>query len=131
MIQNLEEGQLSTEAIPEEFRRSCMNPEQIMKIANYYYKLFALNYDWSMKFEEGRKLIADQIRNISKSIKGLSEDIENSAMLDLVKEKNILEELERHNIIVNKINYLTKGKDEFKITIDKNTCANGGYAMKS
>ena len=109
-----------------EFRRSCMNPEQIMKIANYYYKLFALNYDWSMKFEEGRKLIADQIRNISKSIKGLSEDIENSAMLDLVKEKNILEELERHNIIVNKINYLTKGKDEFKITIDKNTCANGG-----
>ena len=126
MIQNLEEGQLSTEAIPEEFRRSCMNPEQIMKIANYYYKLFALNYDWSMKFEEGRKLIADQIRNISKSIKGLSEDIENSAMLDLVKEKNILEELERHNIIVNKINYLTKGKDEFKITIDKNTCANGG-----
>ena len=126
MIQNLEEGQLSTEAIPEEFRRSCMNPEQIMKIANYYYKLFALNYDWSMKFEEGRKLIADQIRNISKSIKGLSEDIENSAMLDLVKEKNILEELERHNIIVNKINYLTKGKDEFKIIIDKNTCANGG-----
>lgn len=63
-----------------------------------------------MKFEEGRKLIADQIRNISKSIKGLSDDIENSAMLDLVKEKNILEELERHNIVVNKINYLTKGK---------------------
>ena len=43
-------------------------------------------------------------------------------MLDLTKEKNILEELERNNIIVNKINYLTKGKDEFKITIDKNTC---------
>lgn len=64
-----------------------MNPEQIMKISNYYYKMFALNYDWSMKFEEGRKLIADQIRNISKSIKGLSDDIENSAMLDLVKEK--------------------------------------------
>ena len=126
MIQNLEDGQLNTDTIPEEFKKACMNPEQIMKISNYYYKMFALNYDWSMKFEEGRKLIADQIRNISKSIKGLSDDIENSAMLDLVKEKNILEELERHNIIVNKINYLTKGKDEFKITIDKNTCANGG-----
>ena len=126
MIQNLEDGQLNTDTIPEEFKKACMNPEQIMKISNYYYKMFALNYDWSMKFEEGRKLIADQIRNISKSIKGLSEDIENSAMLDLVKEKNILEELERHNIVVNKINYLTKGKNEFKITIDKNTCANGG-----
>ena len=126
MIQNLEDGQLNTDTIPEEFKKACMNPEQIMKISNYYYKMFALNYDWSMKFEEGRKLIADQIRNISKSIKGLSDDIENSAMLDLVKEKNILEELERHNIVVNKINYLTKGKNEFKITIDKNTCANGG-----
>ena len=118
MIQNLEDGQLNTDTIPEEFKKACMNPEQIMKISNYYYKMFALNYDWSMKFEEGRKLIADQIRNISKSIKGLSDDIENSAMLDLVKEKNILEELERHNIVVNKINYLTKGKNEFKITID-------------
>ena len=111
MIQNLEDGQLNTDTIPEEFKKACMNPEQIMKISNYYYKMFALNYDWSMKFEEGRKLIADQIRNISKSIKGLSDDIENSAMLDLVKEKNILEELERHNIVVNKINYLTKGKN--------------------
>ena len=119
MIQNLEDGQLNTDTIPEEFKKACMNPEQIMKISNYYYKMFALNYDWSMKFEEGRKLIADQIRNISKSIKGLSDDIENSAMLDLVKEKNILEELERHNIVVNKINYLTKGKNEFKITIDE------------
>ena len=70
MIQNLEEGELTLEAIPEEFKKSCMNPEQIIKISNYYYKIFALNYDWSMKFEESRKLIADQIRNISKSIKG-------------------------------------------------------------
>ena len=130
MIQNLEEGELTLEAIPEEFKKSCMNPEQIIKISNYYYKIFALNYDWSMKFEESRKLIADQIRNISKSIKGLSEEIETSAMFDLTKEKNILEELERNNIIVNKINYLTKGKDEFKITIDKNTCVDGGLCDK-
>lgn len=126
MIQNLEEGQLTVDAIPEEFKKSCMNPEQIIKVSNYYYKMFALNYDWSMKFEEGRKLIADQIRNISKSIKNLSDDLETSAMLDLTKEKNLLEELERNNIIVNKLNYLTKGKNEFKITIDKNTCTNGG-----
>ncbi|MDY2734782.1 stage II sporulation protein E [Intestinibacter sp.] len=126
MIQNLEEGQLTVGAIPEEFKKSCMNPEQIIKISNYYYKMFALNYDWSMKFEEGRKLIADQIRNISKSIKNLSDDLEMSTMLDLTKEKNLLDELERNNIIVNKLNYLTKGKNEFKITIDKNTCTNGG-----
>ena len=126
MIQNLEAGQLTIDAIPEEFKKSCMNPEQVMKVSNYYYKIFALDYDWSMKFQESRKLIADQIRNVSKSIKYLAQDIENSAMLDLNKEKNILDELERNNIIVNKINYLTKGKNEFKITIDKNTCANGG-----
>lgn len=124
IIQNLEEGLLKEDAIPEEFKKSCMNPNQIVKISNYYYKIFALDYNWSMKFDESRKLIADQIKNISKSIKDLSEEIENSAILDLNKEKDILEELERNNIIVNRINYLTKGKNEFKITIDKNTCSN-------
>ena len=64
MIQNLEAGQLTIDAIPEEFKKSCMNPEQVMKVSNYYYKIFALDYDWSMKFQESRKLIADQIRNV-------------------------------------------------------------------
>lgn len=51
MIQNLEDGQLNTDTIPKN-SKSLHESEQIMKISNYYYKMFALNYDWSMKFEE-------------------------------------------------------------------------------
>lgn len=61
-----------------------------------------------MKFSESRKLIANQIRSISKSIKSLSQDLEGDIMLDIEKEKNIYEQLERYDITVDKVSYLTK-----------------------
>ncbi len=85
-----------------------MKPESIVKISNHYYKMFVLDYDWSVKFSESRKLIANQIRSISKSIKSLSQDLEGDIMLDIEKEKNIYEQLERYDITVDKVSYLTK-----------------------
>ena len=53
-----------------------LKPEEIVKIANYYYKLFLVDYNWSLRFSESRKLIANQIKSISKSIESLSKDLE-------------------------------------------------------
>lgn len=125
LIENIEEyGESSSKIIPEEFKKECMKPEMIAKVANYYYKLFALDYDWNNKFAESRKLIANQIRNISKSIEDLSKDLETNISIDLEKEKAISDELERHNININRVNYITKG-DDFEITIEKRNCGNG------
>ena len=124
-IENLEEyGEVSSKVIPEDFRRECMKPEVIAKVANYYYKLFALDYDWNNKFSESRRIVANQIRYISKSIEDLSKDLDTNIVIDLDKEKSISDDLERNNISINKINYITKGKDDFEITIEKRTCSN-------
>ena len=64
-----------------------LKPEEIVKIANYYYKLFLVDYNWSLRFSESRKLIANQIKSISKSIESLSKDLEGNIVLDLEKEK--------------------------------------------
>ncbi len=125
LIENLEEyGEVSSKVIPEDFRRECMKPEVIAKVANYYYKLFALDYDWNNKFSESRRIVANQIRYISKSIEDLSKDLDTNIVIDLDKEKSISDDLERNNISINKINYITKGKDDFEITIEKRTCSN-------
>ncbi|WP_122640628.1 stage II sporulation protein E [Romboutsia sp. Marseille-P6047] len=125
LIENIEDyGEATPQVIPDAFRKECMKPEVIAKVANYYYKLFALDYDWNAKFAESRKLIANQIRNISKSIENLSKDLETNISIDLEKEKGLCDEFERNNIDINKINYLTKG-DDFEITIEKRTCSNG------
>ena len=72
VLEELEDnGQVTIESISEDFRKECLKPEEIVKIANYYYKLFLVDYNWSLRFSESRKLIANQIKSISKSIESL------------------------------------------------------------
>lgn len=41
VLEELEDnGQVTIESISEDFRKECLKPEEIVKIANYYYKLF-------------------------------------------------------------------------------------------
>lgn len=126
VLEKIEEsGEASLQDIPENFRKECMKPESIVKMANYYYRLFVVDYEWSTKFSENRKLIANQIRSISKSIEDLSNDLENNIMLDLENEKNIYNNLQRHGIDVEKVSFITKSSNEFEIEVEKNTCIDG------
>ena len=126
VLEELEDnGQVTIESISETFRKECLKPEEIVKIANYYYKLFLVDYNWSLRFSESRKLIANQIKSISRSIESLSKDLEENIVLDLEKEKNIYDQLQRYGIPVNRVSYISKGLDDFEITIDKNTCSDG------
>lgn len=123
ILENLEEhGQITINNVPEKFRKECLKPESIVRVSNYYYKMFVLDYNWNAKLSENRKLIANQIRTISKSIENLSKDLETNVILDLEKEKSIFDELQRYNIPVDRVHYLTKGSDECEITIEKKTC---------
>ena len=65
------------------------------------------------------------IKSISKSIESLSKDLEGNIVLDLEKEKNIYDQLQRYGIPVNRVSYMSKGLDDFEITIDKNICSDG------
>lgn len=126
ILENLEEyGEVTVNDISEEFRKECLKPEDIVKVANYYYKIFVLDYNWRLKFSESRKLIGNQIGSISKSIENLSKDLEKNIIIDLERERVINDQLERHNIPINRISYMTKNKDDFEIIIEKKTCSDG------
>lgn len=118
-------GEISLANVPERFTKECMKPEAIVKMANCYYKMFAIDYDWNVKFSESRKLIANQIRSISRSIQSLQRDLEKNIMLDLEKEKSIQEELDRYAIHIDRVSYLTKDNNEFEITIENKSCKDG------
>ena len=53
-------------------------------------------------------MIANQIKSISKSIESLSKDLEGNIVLDLEKEKNIYDQLQRYGIPVNRVSYMSK-----------------------
>ena len=126
ILQVLEEnGEVSVNDISDEFKKECLNPENIIKVANYYYKIFVLDYNWTLKFSESRRLIGNQIRSISRSIESLSKDLENSTMINLEKERDINDHLERYSIQVDKVSYMSNTKDDFEIVIEKKTCCDG------
>lgn len=115
-------GEVHLENIPIEFKKDCIKPESIIKTANYYYKMFALDYSWQQKFSENRKLIANQIRYMSKSIECMANDLYRDIKFDIEMEKTILVELDRNNINVNKLNYISYDDDGFEILIEKEAC---------
>ena len=90
IIEKIEDGEISERNIPDNFRKECMKPEIIIRVANYYYKMYALDYEWNMKLCESRKIISNQIRDISKSIETISKNLDKDIMLNLDKEKEIL-----------------------------------------
>ena len=124
ILETLEEkGEVSLSDVSDEFVKECLKPEDLVKVANYYYKIFVLDYNWTVKFSESRKLIGNQIRSISKSIESLSKDLESNIIIDLEKERNINDYLERNNVPISRINYMTKSEDDFEIVIEKKTCS--------
>ena len=125
IIEKIEDGEISTRDIPEKFRKECMKPELIVRVANYYYKLYALDYDWNMKLCESRKVISKQIRDISKSIECISKDLEKDIMLDLRKEKEIFDELQRNSIVADRVTYIQESNDDYKIIIEMKNCRDG------
>ena len=76
IIEKVEDGEINERDIPENFRKECMKPEVIIRVANYYYKMYALDYDWNVKLCESRKVISKQIRDISKSIESISKSMD-------------------------------------------------------
>ena len=44
--------------------------------------------------------------------------------------KNIYDQLQRYGISINRVSYMSKGLDDFEITIDKNTCSDGCMCEK-
>ena len=126
ILQILEErGKIDYNNLPYSFNKSCIKPESVVKTANHYFKLFALDYDWNQRLVEARRLVSNQIRCISTSIEDLANDLQTGMEFDLQMENDILVELDRNNIGVNKLNFLRKENDDFEITIEKETCYSG------
>lgn len=125
MLEKLEEkGQIDVHLINDNFKKECLRPEQISKVASYYYRMFVLDYNWSVKFSESRKIIANQIKNISKSIETISNDLSENILVNIEKEKEIYDELKRNNISLNNVSYIQSSNNEFEISIEKSNCSN-------
>ena len=125
-----ESGEIQLDNIPSDFKKDCIKPESIVKTSNCYYKMFALDYSWQQKFSENRRLVAKQIRYMSKSIECMAMELDRDITFDMEMERNILVELDRNNISVKKLNFISKDINDFEVLIEKETCKDGNLCER-
>ncbi|SHH51699.1 stage II sporulation protein E [Tepidibacter thalassicus] len=120
-----EEGRIDESLVPKDFKRCCINEREVIKSVNHYFDLFMLDYRWNKKLSETRKLVSNQIKSISNSIGEVAEELNEEINFDLEMENNIIVELDKENIKVDKICFLRREGDNFEINIEKNACYGG------
>ncbi|SHJ99007.1 stage II sporulation protein E [Tepidibacter formicigenes] len=120
-----EEGKIDENLVPKDFERYCINPSDVIKSANHYFDLFMLDYKWNKKLSETRKLVSNQIKSISNSIGNVANELNEEIDFDLDMENNIIIELDKENIKVDKISFLRREGENFEINIEKNACYGG------
>ncbi len=121
-----EEGKIEEKSLPKDFEKYCVKPSAVMKAANHYFDLFALDYRWNQRLGETRKIVSNQIKTLSNSIKTVANALNENMEFDVEMENNILVELDKENIKVDKISYLKRENKGFEINIEKGPCYGGG-----
>lgn len=124
-----EDGRIDNNYVKAQFERDCMKFDDVIKGCNHYFDLFMLNYKWNKKLCETRKLVSSQIKSIAYSIENVSNEINNSMDFDMDMENNIIVELDKENVKVDKISYI-KNDDNFEINIQKSNCYSGDLCEK-
>lgn len=77
----------------------CINKKNYVEGANYAFELYKLDKDWQNKVKENQKLVAKQLRGVSKAIDNVQENI-----IPIKEESNLLGAGYRLEVAVSKTN---------------------------
>ncbi|OPJ55093.1 stage II sporulation protein E [Alkalithermobacter paradoxus] len=119
------EGKLDENSIPSEFKRYCIKHDYIAKSARHYFDLFMVDYKWNKKLSENRKLVSSQIKSLSKCVGSLAKELKEEIKFDVDMENDIIVELDKEGIKVEKVSYIKRENGSFEINIQKSPCYGG------
>ena len=96
---------------------------QAVKIINYSYKVSKLNFIWKKKLDENKKVISNQLEEVSKAIGNLAEEIEIPEEDVYKKEKEEIKTLlEQKEIYITDILIKKDVKGKLTVTLYTNKC---------
>ncbi|KXZ40591.1 stage II sporulation protein E [Alkalithermobacter thermoalcaliphilus JW-YL-7 = DSM 7308] len=119
------EGKINESLAPDEFKRYCIKSDSILKSAKHYFDLFMLDYKWNKKLSENRKLVSSQIKSLSKCVGNLAKELKEDINFDVDMENEIIVELDKEGIKVDKVSYIKRENKSFEINIQKSPCYGG------
>ena len=98
---------------------------QMVKMINYAYKVSKLNFIWKKKLDENKKIVSNQLEEVSKAIGALAEEIDNDSKEEFKAEKEQIKILlEEKEIYINDITIKQESSGRKKVVLYTDTCEN-------
>ncbi|HZK44268.1 MAG TPA: stage II sporulation protein E [Syntrophomonadaceae bacterium] len=119
-------GQLTYEESPQEFKRKCVNANEMINTINYLFDNLRLNEYWSDKLNDTRDLVATQLSGVSGVIKELAQDIDIKTTIDFELRDKLLKEFQRLGLegIID-ITPIRNGADQYYLNVTAESCRTG------
>ena len=98
---------------------------QMVKMINYSYKVSKLNFIWKKKLDENKKIVSNQLEEVSKAIGALADEIEIKDEEEFKTEKEEIRTLlEEKEIYINNITIKEEQNGRKKVVLYTNSCEN-------
>lgn len=116
-------GRLEVASIPQELRRKCIRPNELVKQANYIYEIFRVNNKWRRKLIKSRMIVSDQIKGVSGLVKSMVEEVSTSMEFKNDVEEEVAIALDKKGLDFDDIVAVKNKSDRYEVTIYKRPCA--------
>lgn len=113
-------GYIKKEDIPVYFLDNCINADQFIEETNRGFEIAKLNHIWSSRMVESRKVIADQLKEVSFSIQEVTNDIYGSVHT-IRKEEQVLRKLKSGHIKAKNLAVIEREDKRLEIFMDAAT----------
>lgn len=98
---------------------------KIVKVINYSYKVSKLNFIWKKKLDENKKVVSNQLQEVSNAIGNLAEEIEAPKQDEFeAQRKQIIKLLEEKEIIIKDVTIKKQNSGRTEVTLYTNPCEN-------
>lgn len=102
---------------------------QIVKAINDAYRVSKLNFIWKKKLDENKKVVSNQLEEVSKAIESLADEIEENDQISEIDEFEIQKEqirelLEEREVILKGITIKKAKTGRIQVTLYTDTCEN-------
>lgn len=126
-----EDGMIDMGTLPDDLKKRCIRANQMVKTANYMFDIYRMNYEWSMKAEEGKRILKEQLDGVSGILNELSGDIDNEVIFKSDIEDELAVALDREGIEFDDIAVVKDKTGKMEVNIYRKACLGKRECIKN
>ncbi len=116
--------------VPKELEQKCMKKKELIKNAEEVFNIYSVDAILKSRLLEGRKMVVNQINNISTSLNGIFKEFQNDVNSCLEIDRLLRKTLNKNNIEYNNIYSYTDKRGRLKIKVNIDNSNGEVYCIK-